>query len=580
MKKEGKQPPVQTEVIKEIIGNENNFRSIISSMAEGIVVQTSNGEIIFCNSSAEKILGLTEDQMQGKTSLDTSWQAIHEDGSTFPGEDHPAMVTLRTGEPLTNILMGVHKQDGKLTWISINSVPLFNMGETTPDGVITTFHDMTSYKIAEKELYESNILRKAIVESTSDLIWSVDPERFGLLSFNNALASYFKKSRGITIQTGYPPEILLPTAEYAKVWHGMYKRAMIEGHYTTEYLVHTGKRVLELSFNVLKQDNHIFAISVFGKDITRRKQAEEKLKKEAEQRHSIGELSQTLAMIISQFQNILDISVCTTARLIGDAAFIKLISEDGHTLQPAAFHHSRPKVASLMRPVFMSRVVKLGEGFSGKVAMNGKPMLVSVVDQDLLYEVLLPEQRNDFSQINIYSLLIVPLYTRGKLIGTFGLCRNNTESAYTFEDQLYFQEIADLVAEAIYRSRTHSALIASEERYRTLVENMNELVMEADVDGHITYVSPNVINILGYKPEEGLGRSVLDLVHPDDIAIVMKSIEEGWTTGKTTVIYRLKHKNGEWRWMECAGSAYLGGDSTKRGIMVIRDITKRVIPNP
>jgi PAS domain S-box-containing protein len=77
--------------------SENRYRSVVNVLAEGIVLQQGNGQIIACNRSAEQILGLTTEQMMGRSSLDFQWRTIHEDGSTFPGETHPAIVTLRPG---------------------------------------------------------------------------------------------------------------------------------------------------------------------------------------------------------------------------------------------------------------------------------------------------------------------------------------------------------------------------------------------------------------------------------------------------------------------------------------------------
>jgi PAS domain-containing protein len=88
--------------------------AIFSTMAEGVVFQDASGRIEACNQSAEQILGLTAAQMAGATSMDCHWRAIHEDGSPFRGEDHPAMVALRTGQPLSGVIMGVHKPDGTL----------------------------------------------------------------------------------------------------------------------------------------------------------------------------------------------------------------------------------------------------------------------------------------------------------------------------------------------------------------------------------------------------------------------------------------------------------------------------------
>src|SRR5262245_18073239 len=97
------------------------YGSVIASMAEGVVVQDAEGLIAACNPSAERLLGLTAEQMAGRSSLDPRWRSIHSDGSPFPGDTHPALITLRTGEPQYNVEMGVHKPDGSLTWISINT---------------------------------------------------------------------------------------------------------------------------------------------------------------------------------------------------------------------------------------------------------------------------------------------------------------------------------------------------------------------------------------------------------------------------------------------------------------------------
>lgn len=131
--------------------SEERYRSVIETAAEGIVLQQADGQIFTCNASAEEILGLTAEQMMGRTSTDPRWAAIREDGSPFPGEDHPAMITLRTGEPQTNVVMGVCKPDGSLTWISINTRPLWQPNDPQPFAVVASFFDITDRKRAEAE---------------------------------------------------------------------------------------------------------------------------------------------------------------------------------------------------------------------------------------------------------------------------------------------------------------------------------------------------------------------------------------------------------------------------------------------
>jgi PAS domain S-box-containing protein len=131
--------------------SETIYRSLVNAMAEGIVAQDPCGEIITCNPRAEEILGLSAEQMRGRTSLDPRWRAIHEDGSDFPGSDHPTMVTLRTGLPSHNVVMGVHTPDERLTWISINTEPLVLDGAVEPHGVVATFLDITERKRIQSE---------------------------------------------------------------------------------------------------------------------------------------------------------------------------------------------------------------------------------------------------------------------------------------------------------------------------------------------------------------------------------------------------------------------------------------------
>jgi len=132
--------------------SEEQYRSLISVMEEGVVLQDENAAIITFNKSAERILGLTADQLKGKTSYDPDWYPIHEDGSPFPGEMHPAVVALKTGVPQSDVVMGIHKPDGTLTWISVNVQPVFKEGREAPYRVVATMHDITEQKLSHERI--------------------------------------------------------------------------------------------------------------------------------------------------------------------------------------------------------------------------------------------------------------------------------------------------------------------------------------------------------------------------------------------------------------------------------------------
>jgi PAS domain S-box-containing protein len=155
----------------------SEIEALIAGLQEGFVYQDITGAILKCNQSAEEILGMTFDQMIGKKSVDPTWRAIHEDGTDFPGETHPAMETLKTGQPLTDVIMGVHKPNNELTWISINSVPIFTSSKKQNlKGVICTFKDITKQKKINENLLkiqEYDFISK-IVSKTKDIIVITD----------------------------------------------------------------------------------------------------------------------------------------------------------------------------------------------------------------------------------------------------------------------------------------------------------------------------------------------------------------------------------------------------------------------
>ncbi|MDJ0736941.1 MAG: PAS domain S-box protein [Nostocaceae cyanobacterium] len=150
--------------------SEERYRSVIAIMQEGIVLHDADGSISACNASAERILGISVDEILGRKSVDQRWRAIHEDGSPFCGESHPAMITLRTGKPCSGVIMGIHKPNGELTWILVNSQPLLSEGSTTVHGVVCSFSDISEHKFAEEKIRE----QAALLDVTTDAIFVRD----------------------------------------------------------------------------------------------------------------------------------------------------------------------------------------------------------------------------------------------------------------------------------------------------------------------------------------------------------------------------------------------------------------------
>ena len=117
----------------------------------------------------------------------------------------------------------------------------------------------------------------------------------------------------------------------------------------------------------------------------------------------------------------------------------------------------------------------------------------------------------------------------------------------------------------------------SDAYFRSLVENARDVIHVINEDGTTRYITPSVKRLLGYAPEELIGRMALDLVHPDDRESAMAALRlDRYAPGAGRGLeFRVGHRDGSWRIFEGVGTNLLD-DPTVRGIIVnSRDVTGR-----
>lgn len=162
------------------------YHSLLRSIGEGIVVYDDCGTLIFVNPGAERILGLSSDQLHGRTPLDPNWEAVYPDGSPFPMEKHPAQVTLKTGQDQTNVVMGIKKSDQSVTWVVVNARCLY-LEEQAANVVVVSFTEISAQKQIEDNLRESQARLKAILDSVPGTIFIVN-RQLQIISMYSATA--------------------------------------------------------------------------------------------------------------------------------------------------------------------------------------------------------------------------------------------------------------------------------------------------------------------------------------------------------------------------------------------------------
>jgi PAS domain S-box-containing protein len=125
-------------------------------------------------------------------------------------------------------------------------------------------------------------------------------------------------------------------------------------------------------------------------------------------------------------------------------------------------------------------------------------------------------------------------------------------------------------------AREHVRLVESEERWRALLESVQEILMVVAPDGTLRYVSSSVERWLGHPPDELLGSPLVDLVHAEDADVVARELTAPGATGAALATYRARHRDGSWRTLE--GRVSIGhGDPLVDGVLLsARDVSERV----
>jgi PAS domain S-box-containing protein len=180
----------QQRLIEDVSASAQRHRATLSALSEGVVTHGPDGTVMSCNPAAERILGLTFDQLRGFLKVEPGAQYIHEDGTPFPFEKHPSSVVLRNGVAQPNVIMGIVKSDGARTWILVNAMPIRNPEELLPEFVVVSFSDITERMQAEAVLtLERGKLAAAFENSSVGFILS--DAQGGSVSMNaTALALY------------------------------------------------------------------------------------------------------------------------------------------------------------------------------------------------------------------------------------------------------------------------------------------------------------------------------------------------------------------------------------------------------
>jgi diguanylate cyclase (GGDEF)-like protein/PAS domain S-box-containing protein len=125
------------------------------------------------------------------------------------------------------------------------------------------------------------------------------------------------------------------------------------------------------------------------------------------------------------------------------------------------------------------------------------------------------------------------------------------------------------------RKRADEALQASERRFRALIESSSDGIAVLDASGVIAYAGPSTERLLGYPPEELVGKSVFEILEADDVPTAVSSFTSvsGVAGGSDVAVVRFKHSDGTVRWIEGFGTNLLEDPHIGGVVINYRDVT-------
>ena len=242
-----------------------------------MVIHAPDSKVVTSNCHASQLLGLSREQMAGKTALDENWRFIREDGTSAPVEEYPVTRVIATLQPLENCIMGVSRPNtGDRIWVVVNAYPEFDERQLL-QRVVVSFMDITAHKQAEEELRRSEENYRLLVENQTDMVVKVDSEgRF--LFVSPSYCETFGLNQKELLGNNFMPLVHEEDREATRkamedLYHPPY-RAYLEQRARTK----DGWRWLAWSDTaVLDAEKNIAAIVGVGRDISERKQAEQAL---------------------------------------------------------------------------------------------------------------------------------------------------------------------------------------------------------------------------------------------------------------------------------------------------------------
>ena len=515
------------------------LKLIMDSIPQYIAWKDKNLIYMGCNTNFINLMGLDDEKdIIGKTDYELGW-----------GEEDVITLQLKDMQTIESNIVQYHLTEsweykGKQTWFDINRIPLHDL-EGNVVGILVTYSDITDHRkadeelkntikkltITNKKLKESEQKNRDLTELLPETIYEID------LNYNVSYVntSGLKKfgyttedlKKGLNIFDVFTPE------EFEKVKNNLKDLFTSDKAEPHEYLMKKQDgtqfygRIISAPFY---KDEEIAGFRGIIHDITESKLAEQMLKESEEKYRHLFNSTPYAIWLVNLKGNIIDCNI-TMNNFLSIYTKDDLIGKNFRDVLDLFISKGDPKFKDL-EPIFLARY---------KAVLKGEKLepiefRVSRADGKRMWITL----ESSFVKVGHENLL-----------------------------QVFIKDVTE-------RKETELKIQESEEKYRLISENANDLIFILGTDGKFMYCNETFKKILDYNPEELIGKSPLSLAHPEDREKIKSDFLKGVEGYSGTNVSRFKCKDGTYKWIESIGNiSYDNEGNPIRMFTVSRDITER-----
>ncbi|MDD1728057.1 MAG: PAS domain S-box protein [Methanospirillum sp.] len=506
----------------ELRRSEERYRSIVNNLDEMIIRLTPDGIITFINEAFHRF------SLQNLGLVPVEGMAIHE----FLQDSYPRFVSFLAGlsrnEPVREMEQMIHNHTNAKFWLVWSVRALFDKSDA-PDEYQVVVRDITERKQAEEVLQEEHARYRWFAENALDMLYriSLSDQRFEYLS------------PATTNLTGYTPEELYadPTLfqhvihpDWQEYYHLQWSQAL-KGNIPpiSEYKIldRCGNAHWCNQRNVVVYDDSGKPVALEGivTDVTQQKEIEDTLRR-----------SEKRFLAVTQ----------------NAGSWIWEIDPDG------IYTYASPAVYAIL-------------GYWPD----------ELVGKKHFYDLFDPDVREELKAVVMHAI------KRYRVINDLVNCNLDRKGRHVYlksnavpvyDEQGAFTGYCGVDLDITSEKEAEGKLAASEEKYRSFVENANAIVFSLTPDGVFTYASPNWTELLGHDVSEVIGKPASLFTHPDDYAHNLAAFNHIINAGEKLRVegYRVCHKNGSWQWHSQSLSPVFDATGTVVSIQgICHDVTER-----